>query len=785
MNTIHSTAPRTRLVTAAITVALAGCGLSLPAHLSWADEGVPTDVPAVDAIPSAEPTPAASPIRTAAFTAEQIAADPILSSLVANESTIGVNFAVQNDTAMASGLAATINSNRVVALASDSEITAAAYQRAAETALLNSELIRPDGSLFTTIDQTGAGRILAEVLITIDPGTVVTDPSVLYESLTEDQKALLASESYTSMGIGVIIDASGATHCVILLGGDAATPSENVDINTGEAVYYASVPVANTFATNFGTPIEVEAGQSVAAPVQATLQGELVYGEGLVAGFTYTALNVNTNAGIWNSSSTSVASAVDGMITGIAAGTCNVSMTNALSVQAGTQYLYSVTVTGGEESTAINLVDCMVAGITGPQTYEGWPVTPPFSVIDSNSQTVDPALYTFTYSNNEGAGAATLTITAVPDNPAITGELTYDFAVVSAIVDDPAFDENAQDGTDVPQEDGSNANESATDLDAPQDGSKQDPTTDVNPPADGQSADGQQTDEPQSASLTVDLASEQISASLADPTRNPTYQGSEIKPDIIVKDGEHTLEPNVDYTVTYTDNVNAGVATVIIKGVSPLYTGTRELQFTIDPQNIDAYEAGPIVSATYTGSPIEQPKLEVKNATTLLTNGVDYTVAYENNVNAGTATLHIIGINNYAGEKELKFTITPVSMSKVTVVMPNQAYTGQALTPSPLSVTMGDTQLVAGVDYDVVGYTNNMNVGNATITLKGKGNFDGTLAANWKIVQQNTTDAGTTQTLPKTGDTTNIVPIVVAVVAGIALIGTAVALIVARGHKKH
>ena len=116
--------------------------------------------------------------------------------------------------------------------------------------------------------------------------------------------------------------------------------------------------------------------------------------------------------------------------------------------------------------------------------------------------------------------------------------------------------------------------------------------------------------------------------------------------------------------------------------------------------------------------------------------------------------------------------------------MPNETHTGQALTPAPLSVTLGDIQLVAGVDYDVVGYANNTNVGNATATLQGKGNFEGTVIANWKIVQQGTSDTGTTQTLPKTGDTTNIVPVVVGIVAGVVLIGAAVALIVARGRSR-
>ena len=266
-------------------------------------------------------------------------------------------------------------------------------------------------------------------------------------------------------------------------------------------------------------------------------------------------------------------------------------------------------------------------------------------------------------------------------------------------------------------------------------------TTEPGAPAEGDGANQGGTDEQPAQSQPIDLANEQVSIALADPGARFVYNGQELKPAVVVKDGDRTLELNTDYTVSYENNVNAGTAQVVVTGASSLVSGTRTLSFTIEPQNIASYDAGPIVSATYNGSPVEQSKLEVKNGTSILRNGIDYTVSYENNVNAGTATLRISGINNFAGEKELKFTITPASMAKTTVVMPNETHTGQALTPAPLSVTLGDIQLVAGVDYDVVGYANNTNVGNATATLQGKGNFEGTVVANWYLRHRDHPDA--------------------------------------------
>ena len=59
-----------------------------------------------------------------------------------------------------------------------------------------------------------------------------------------------------------------------------------------------------------------------------------------------------------------------------------------------------------------------------------------------------------------------------------------------------------------------------------------------------------------------------------------TYDGTEKEPAVTVKDGTKTLVLGTDYKVTYTNNINAGTATVTIEGMSN-YSGTKELTFTI------------------------------------------------------------------------------------------------------------------------------------------------------------------------------------------------------------
>ena len=60
-----------------------------------------------------------------------------------------------------------------------------------------------------------------------------------------------------------------------------------------------------------------------------------------------------------------------------------------------------------------------------------------------------------------------------------------------------------------------------------------------------------------------------------------TWTGSAIEPDVTVKDGETTLTLGTDYEVAYSNNVNAGTATVTITGKGN-YSDSKEATFTIE-----------------------------------------------------------------------------------------------------------------------------------------------------------------------------------------------------------
>ena len=154
-----------------------------------------------------------------------------------------------------------------------------------------------------------------------------------------------------------------------------------------------------------------------------------------------------------------------------------------------------------------------------------------------------------------------------------------------------------------------------------------------------------------------------------------------------------TLTQNTDYTVTYNDNTNAGTATVTLtfKGN---YSGTATKTFTILPQELPLDSSNLVLTRTeyeYTGSPII-PDYSFNPGIEGLEKGKDYIITYENNVNAGTATITATLIGNYSGSISKTFTIAP---REVILVWENtdMMYNGERQVPTAklFGVVAGDT----------------------------------------------------------------------------------------------
>ena len=208
------------------------------------------------------------------------------------------------------------------------------------------------------------------------------------------------------------------------------------------------------------------------------------------------------------------------------------------------------------------------------------------------------------------------------------------------------------------------------------------------------------------------------------------FTGEALTQDLTVTIGDTAMKAGRDFTAAYSDNTNAGTATVTITGKGN-YTGRKTATFRIRPVSISDAEISGIVDKIYTGSAVTQD-LTVKAGASSLKQGTDYSIRYENNTNAGTADVTITGNGNYEGTRTISFRIKPASISAAAISgIKDKTYTGKALTQSP-TVKLESTTLKSGTDYSV-SYKNNTSAGTATITFTGKGNYSGTKTAAFKI----------------------------------------------------
>ena len=208
------------------------------------------------------------------------------------------------------------------------------------------------------------------------------------------------------------------------------------------------------------------------------------------------------------------------------------------------------------------------------------------------------------------------------------------------------------------------------------------------------------------------------------------YTGKAIEPEPVVRRLGKVLEKGKDYTVSYFNNVNAGTATVKITGIGDNVDSVTAT-FTITPASISKAVVTGLAAKTYTGKAITQTPV-VKLDSSTLTQNTDYTVSFKNNVKAGTATVTITGKGNYTGTRTETFKINRATIAKAKVTCPaSKVWAGWALTPVP-TVKVGAMTLKKGTDFSLA-FKNNKNVGTATITITGKGNYTGTVRKTFKI----------------------------------------------------
>lgn len=218
---------------------------------------------------------------------------------------------------------------------------------------------------------------------------------------------------------------------------------------------------------------------------------------------------------------------------------------------------------------------------------------------------------------------------------------------------------------------------------------------------------------------------------------NQVYNGNPITPPVSVKANGLTLKSGADYDIAYANNTNAGIATVTVTGKGN-FTGTASTNFNILPISLKSGTTIKLSSASFdhTGQPITPEVTVIKNKVNLVQN-IDYIVTYSDNTNIGTAKITVTGIGNYTEAATSTFkivhpkTIDSTQFTSVSAIK-DQIYNGKPITP-PVTVKVNGATLKSGTDYDI-SYLNNVNVGVATATITGKGNYKGTTTVSFNIL---------------------------------------------------
>ena len=114
---------------------------------------------------------------------------------------------------------------------------------------------------------------------------------------------------------------------------------------------------------------------------------------------------------------------------------------------------------------------------------------------------------------------------------------------------------------------------------------------------------------------------------------------------------EYTIDIEPSYTEEGTKSIHCSICDAVKEG-------SEESIEKLPLKPIELLTITGIVNKTYTGNEITQ-KVEVIDGNTVLVEGTDYSIAYTNNIQAGTATITITGIGTYTGTVNETFMILP------------------------------------------------------------------------------------------------------------------------------
>lgn len=214
-----------------------------------------------------------------------------------------------------------------------------------------------------------------------------------------------------------------------------------------------------------------------------------------------------------------------------------------------------------------------------------------------------------------------------------------------------------------------------------------------------------------------------------DGIKDLPYTGSEVtQPDMEITVNGVILKEDSDYEVSYSSNTEIGMATMDIN-FKGQYVGhlTRTFNVVQTDMSGDGITVTGIHNTRYTGKKIVMSKLAVQAGGRTLTPGTDYTVAYKNNLNPGTAEITITGKGNYTGTVVKTFNILILKGSTYTVGTMKYKVTNAATNGKGTVAIMGTVKAKTDRTFTSLSVPSAVKIGGITynVTMVNVGAFSG------------------------------------------------------------
>lgn len=411
----------------------------------------------------------------------------------------------------------------------------------------------------------------------------------------------------------------------------------------------------------------------------------------------------------------------------------------------------SETVTDPESGKETIVSKVWIAGLEKTYTYTGSAIKPSIRVYDGTRKLIGKTDYTLSYKNNKEVGTDAQIIIKFKGSYSSSESKTAGFEIVKAklgediIARDTGTTDEKKVNKTLPSlvwaETGKSVSSKFFDFEYGEVSGKECTVT-IRPKTNYSGTYDKE------ATAKVRIVSDQnLLMSKARITFNPksyAYTGKEITPSYKVTIGNTTLVKDADFTESIQNGIYPGTATLLIEakpGNSKGYAGSKTATFRITGTRaikdnaditIDVSRSVPFAKGGAKAS------VRVTDGTTVLKEGVDYTLSYYKNkavTNGETAEVKIKGKGNYKGSVTKKFAVTKQQLSKLSdgVIIADQFTTRDKLKKPSVTITdLDGKNLSSSKDFEIVkidkdDQANTDESGTVRVTIKGKGAYEGSV----------------------------------------------------------